>query len=746
MKLLSKLAPLIFLAAAVIIFFKPFWLEGKLPVPADTIVGLYHPWRDFFVKDYPQGIPFKNFLITDPVRQQYVWRNLSIQALRSGQWPFWNPYNFSGAPLSANFQSASFYPLNILFFLLPFSLAWSHLIVLEPFLAGIFLYFYLRNLRLNQWASLLGAVVFSFSGFAIAWLEWNTVLHTALWLPLILLATDKILTRERKIWFWSFIFIFSLTASFLAGHLQIFFYVFTFSLIYILARWWQNGKPIKTISLLAVCYVLFAILTAVQWWPTLQFISLSARNFDLPSWQSPGWFLPPQNLVQFLAPDFFGNPATLNYFGVWNYGEFIGYIGILPLILSFLAILWRRDKKTWFFGGVAAVSLMLALPTPLAKLPYQLTIPFISTSQPTRLMFLIDFSLAVLAALGLDWLMKNFNDSNHLRKFIKTIAVMFTIFLGLWVFVLLSPITENLQVAKRNLILPTATFLVSAGLIILSQLRYGLRFQKIILTLFLLVVIFDLFRFGGKFTPFTDKKWLFPETAAIKFLQNQPQPFRLMATDRRIFPPNFTGIYKLEDVAGYDPLYLQSYGELTAAWGRGKPDITPFSFNRILTPDDYSSPIADLLGVKYVLSLKDEISPKLKLVFQEGQTRVYENINALPRAFFVEKLTVVKNKPQVAEQLFTSNLKNVAVVQTDETFPLREISMGEVQVDSYSENKIVLKTNNKREGFLALININYPGWRAEVNRQETKIYQTDYAFQGIIVPAGQNEVVFKILP
>lgn len=739
MKLLSKLAPLIFLAAAVIIFFKPFWLEGKLPVPADTIVGLYYPWRDFFAKDYPQGIPFKNFLITDPVRQQYIWRNLSIEAVKNRQWPLWNPYNFSGTPLLANFQSAPFYPLNILFFFLPFSLAWSQLIVLEPLLAGIFLYLYLRNLRLNQWASLLGAVVFSFSGFAIAWLEWNTVLHTALWLPLILLATDKLVLSKK----WSLVFILSLASSFFAGHLQVFFYVFVFSLVYLLVRWWQYGRSKKLMVLLTTCYLLLATLTAVQWWPTLQFIGLSARNFDLPSWQSPGWFLPPQNLVQFLAPDFFGNPATLNYFGVWNYGEFIGYIGILPLLFSFLAILWRRDKKTWFFGGVAAVSLMLALPTPLAKLPYQLTIPFISTSQPTRLMFLIDFSLAVLAALGLDWLMKNFNDSNHLGKFIKTIAVMFTIFLGLWVFVLLSPITENLQVAKRNLILPTATFLVSAGLIILSQLRYGLRFQKIILTLFLLVVIFDLFRFGGKFTPFTDKQWLFPETAAIKFLQNQPQPFRMMATDRRIFPPNFAGIYKLEDVAGYDPLYLQSYGELTAAWGRGKPDITPFSFNRILTPDDYSSPMADLMNVKYVLSLKEEISPKLKLVFKEGETRVYENIKVLPRAFFVEQLESVADKKTAVNGLFTVVLSKVAVVQNGETLLGKNIGIGSVEISLYTGNRVVLKTDNTKEGFLVLTDIYYPGWLAGIDGEPTKIYQTDYAFRGIIIPAGQHEIIFR---
>jgi len=129
-------------------------------------VGLYYPFRDTLNTRYPNGYPYKNPLITDPVRQQYVWRELSVDAFRKGKLPLWNPYSFAGTPLLANFQSASFYPLNILFFIFSFPFAWGILVSLQPTLSLIFMYFYLRELKITKAASVVGSLAFSFSGFS----------------------------------------------------------------------------------------------------------------------------------------------------------------------------------------------------------------------------------------------------------------------------------------------------------------------------------------------------------------------------------------------------------------------------------------------------------------------------------------------------------------------------------------------------------------------------------------------------
>ena len=749
---MKKLAPFGFITLIVVVFFWQFPLKGFLPIPSDTIIGLYHPFRDLYAKDYPNGIPFKNFLITDPVRQQYPWKELAIWSEKKLELPLWNPYGFSGTPLLANMQSGAFYPLNVLFFILPFGIAWSILIFLQPLLAGVFLCVYLRNLKINTWASIIGSIVFAFSGFSMSWLEWGTIANTALWLPLILLSTDKIVssTKNRKVFVWSLVYLFSMTSAFFAGHLQTFFYLFIFSSIYFFAKWVQVGWQKKILFLFLILNSLLIILTAVQWVPTLRFILLSARNVDQVGFNSPGWFVPWQNLIQFIAPDFFGNPSTLNYWGIWNYGEFIAYVGILPLLMAIFAIFFRHDRKTLFFGTMFFLSLIFALPTIFAKIPFTLNIPFISTSQPTRLLFVVDFSLSVLAAFGFDYFIRS-----KKKEILYPLIFIAFILLGFWVFVFFgneaakSVSLKNILVAKRNLVFPTLIFIASATLLF-SLIRFPKAHKYFTIMIYIIIVmltVFDLLKFGFKFTPFTKKDYLFPETKAISFLQQQQGEFRIMTTDSQIFPPNFSSIYRLQSVDGYDPLYLLRYGELIAASERRKADINPpFGFNRIITPHNYDSKIMDLLGVKYILSLSDLASPKLRKVFQEGETRVYENKDVLPRAFFVGKTIFSTSKNTTIKLMLDDNFdpRNMAIVE-DSSFPYArgrsDWGIGKAEITYYSPNEIIVNTDNQKEGFLVLADNFYPTWHVKIDTEQ-KIYLTNFTLRGIIVPKGRHTIWF----
>lgn len=750
---MKKFLPLILIIAAVLIFFWQFLFKGFLPIPSDTIVGLYYPFRDVSLKTNPNGLPYKNFLITDPVRQQIPWRSLVVNLEKGANLPLWNPYNFAGTPLLANSQSAAFYPLNVLFYILPFQFSWSLLILLQPLLAGLFLYLYLKNMGLSKISSFLGVITFSFSGFFVAWLEWGTILNVVLWLPLALLAIDKMFgifnlkseILNLKSLGWSLVFILSLVSSFFAGHLQIFSYIALFVFAYFLARWFQYGKKVKVFGIFIILNSIFLILILPQLIPTIKFIAFSARNLDLSNWQAnPGWFIPWQNLVQFLAPDFFGNPATLNYFGIWNYGEFIGYIGILPLLMAFLALFSRRDKKTLFFGSAFFLSLIFALPTFLAKLPFQFNLPFISTAQPTRLLFITDFSLSVLAALGLDY----FITLKNKKQIIYILAAFAFLFSGFWVFVLkfhgniLSP--GNLSVARQNLILPTVLFLITSVFLLSITFYSRKKLTAVLFGLLMIITIFDLFRFAWKFETFTNRTDFFPSNSIVKFLQNQQQPFRIMSTDSRIFPPNFSIMYKLQTLDGYDPLYSQRYGELMVAVKRDKPDIAPpFGFNRIITPQNPSLKIIDLFGVKYVLSLDKIDDSKLKPVFTDGTLRIYENINSLPRAFFVQKTKSAVSRQGAINDLFSLDnfLNKIAIVENVQNFKTNW-SSGQVMITNYEPTKVNITTANQGEGFLVLTDSYYPTWHAKMDGKETKIYLTDYNFRGIIVPKGRHTVEF----
>ena len=734
--MIKKFWPILGFIFILFIFFWQFFFKGLLPIASDTIVGLYHPYRDIYSKDYPNGIPFKNFLITDPVRQQYPWKKLSIDSIKKIELPLWNQYSFSGTPNLANFQSGVFYPLNIIF-LLPYSFSWSLFIVLEPLLAGIFMYLFLKNLKLVNLASFFGGFVFAFSSFFVTWLEWGNILHTALWLPLILLSLDKL----RKSRIWIFVLIFSLSSSFFAGHLQAFFYSFLVSLFYFLFRYFEK-KELRFLFLFSVSSALSFLLILPQLLPTIKFIGLSARSSDLLIWQQEGWFIPWQHLLQILIPDFFGNPSTLNYWGVWNYGELSIYIGIVPLIFVLYSVLGRKEKEVIFFAIILVLAFVFSLPTFFAKIPYQLDIPFLSTSQPTRLIYLIDFSLAVLAGFGLNKFIK----SNSYKNILVSLLVLGGFF-ALIIFLLLlntfSLNTSNLEVAKRNFVFPFAIFIVTSTLLLL-KIRTNKNLPYLLLSGLVIITIFDLFRFSWKFNTFSKQEYLFPKTQTTSYLEKNIGNFRIATTDPRIYPPNFSIIDEISSVEGYDPLFLKSYAEFISAINRNKPNINPpFGFNRIVRIENLNPRFLNLLGVKYILSFSDLTSLGYERVFQEGQTKIFENKNVIPKVFIAKKILSAKDKQQVINMMFENSFEPRTEVVVQDLTNLEIKGKGEVQVKSYNSNKVEVSIQTSSEEFIVLTDIFYPTWKAKLqNGKELKIYQSDYLFRGVVVPPGKNVITF----
>src|SRR3990167_4328543 len=155
-----------------IIFFRGLFV-GLVPIPLDALVGVYHPWADQFW-GFVAGVPYKNISLTDVFSQLFPWRGVVMDAIRDWQWPLWNPYSFSGYPLAANWQSAPFFPLNVLMLIFGNVVGYGLLVALQPILAMIFMLLFLRGTKLSRFASLVGAVSFAFGGFMMTYLTWAT--------------------------------------------------------------------------------------------------------------------------------------------------------------------------------------------------------------------------------------------------------------------------------------------------------------------------------------------------------------------------------------------------------------------------------------------------------------------------------------------------------------------------------------------------------------------------------------------
>lgn len=752
--MIRKLIPIIGFLIITFVFFWQFFIKGLVLIPADALVGLYHPYRDYFAKDFERGYPYKNFLITDPVLQQYPWRKLAIDIYKDKNIPLWNPYASAGEPLIANIQVAAFYPLNLIFFLLPFIYGWMSILILQIFLGGLFTYLYLRNLKLRKESAFFASSAYMLSGFFFSWISWNTLIHVVIWFPLILLSIDKIFqnSKRRELLIWSSILIFSISASFFAGHLQLFFYGIIFTFLYLIFRFVNlKENAFKKIFIIFGSFLIFLLITSFQWFTTFKLIGLSSRNLDQLHWQTKeGWFIPFKHLVQFIAPDFYGNPVTLNYWGTWNYAELVGYVGIITLSFSLFSIFNKKDYTVKFYFITLIISLFLVLPNFISRLPFILNFPFISSSQPTRLLFIIDFSLIVLSAYGIELFLKREKNIKFLLLINASLLVIISV---IWFYIFSNNLNEKLIISQRNLILPS---LICLGQFILLVSAYFFRKKEILILLIfyilLIVNIVDLIRYGLKFNPFVSKSLVYPQTKSISFLSESSKlyPWRTMGVDyvenqKRIMPPNIGAYNKIYMIDNYNPLLLKNYQEFIALSELKNKDVFKFSFNRMIIPNNYNSRLIDLLGVKYIVAINDTYSDKLKFLFKEGESRVYENKNAFPRAFMVYDLLYAKTPQESISYLFDKkiDLRKTGIVDKDIKLNSHKKNANLVKIISYKENEVLIYVNTENDGLLILTDNYYPGWIATIDGKKSEIIKTDHTFRGVIVPKGEHNVEFK---
>lgn len=734
-----------FLALSVLIvvilgFFYKTIAFGTVPIPSDDLVGLYHPWRDAYAQNFQNGVPYKNFLITDPIRQQIPWRKQVIDAAKRWDLPLWDATSFSGVPLLGNIQSGALYPLNILFFVFPFIVAWSMLIISQPLLGGIFLYAFLRHKGIEPLACLVGSLCFAFSGFSVAWLTWGTIGSTILWLPLLLLSFDKLHTSQRKIP-WRLVFIFATVSSFFGGHIQMFFYSMVVFVAYaIVSR--RNSRITKLYSMHVVVPLVIIILTSPVWMRFISVFITSARSQGS-IWNAEGFFIPLRHLLQFFVPDFFGNPTTLNYWGTWNYGEMVGYIGVVGLVLAVAGI----SNATVFWVVVSAVCLVFAVDGPIARLPFTLRIPFLSSLQPTRLLGLVDFAFSVLAAYGLSALLKN----NKKKLLFGVLAVGIGIGVA-WVFAyypsFLSISESDVLVTRRNLILPTAIYALLFGIsVLLVSIRSSWNLVRGVLCIGLFALLsFELARFGWKFTPFTDQAYFYPKTEIIERLMMMKKPFRVIATDDRLVPPNVLSFYNIESIAGYDPLYNSRYEEYIAAMERGEPNIhPPFGFNRIITPKTITSPLLRLLNVRYILSMDEIKSENVRLLSEEGTTKLYSVVDVVPRVYFAKQFFFERSKEAVIARLYSKECiaGQCAVLEGEPFIVGEDMKDDTVEIVSYGGDQMMIQTKTKNPRFLVIGNMMDPHWQVVVDGKIVETQRVNYLFFGCVIPDGTHTVAVQ---
>src|SRR4030042_3646460 len=151
----------------------------------------------------------------------------------------------------------------------------------------------------------------------------------------------------------------------------------------------EKRKRLQTILFLSLSFALGALISAVQLVPTFELFFNSFRGAENYIAQDNFCLISGQKFLTFIAPDFFGNPTTLNYWGKWNYQETALYLGILPLFFLTLHLLRKKTKLTLFYLAFILLPLFLIFDSPIGRLVYIFKIPFFSQNFASRGIYLL---------------------------------------------------------------------------------------------------------------------------------------------------------------------------------------------------------------------------------------------------------------------------------------------------------------------------------------------------------------------
>ncbi|MBM3127892.1 MAG: YfhO family protein [Chloroflexi bacterium] len=715
---------------------------------------------------------------------------------RRGIAPLWNPYLFAGAPFVGDPQSGIFYPLNLLTFFIAVPLTFrdlEYLSVLHFFIAGAGMYAFLRwgqwqvegskfkvqsstleprtlNLKLARPAALAGALAFEFSDLFITHFGNLNLIAVVSWMSLVVLFYRRAITDRRA----SFAAIAGvlLALAFFAGHIQSFLFIV---LTLVLLAIWQSIDRRRTTDdedklssfilhpssfLLVVALIAFG-LAAPALLPSIEFTQNTVRaTYEYE--QAAQYSLPPAQLIGLFVPGFFGR-GPQNAWGPWDRVE-VGYLGVLPLLLAFLALVLRRDAPTRFFGALALIGLALALGgyAILHGWLYQIVPGFGQLRAPARFIVLMDFALATLAAFGFDALLRALPRASEVafKRIVRAAP---------WVFLLIA--LPSGALAYSNLILgqgqdailfarianatnALAFFILLFALSVALLIARATRFfrPRAWATLTLALIFFDLFSLGAYVDASTDDPTrVFDHPNAVAFFKSDGSFFRVDPRGTgvdNVWTPDTSILYGIFDVNGDNPLMLAEFDRYWEKMG------------------SRSARAYDLLNAKYLIARKSAPvdRAKFKLAFEDAAFNIHENTRVLPRAFVVHAVRVVPDRASALDavraddfDLAQSVVLEIAVSYQPSAISgqppaLSGVEGSAVRIVGYGPNEILLDVDAPSAGVLVLSEVFYPGWRAWVSdlspspsplrrgEKETKVLRANYLFRAVEISAGAQRV------
>ena len=733
-------------------------------------------------------IAASRWILTDTVvpwdskNQFYAFFRFLAASIHSGVSPFWNPYHYGGHPSVADPQSLIFAPAFVLWSLFDGSpsLRTFDLIVFAHLLAGGL------SIALIGWracwptsASVLAAVVFMLGGVAAGRLQHTgAILSYSLFPPALLLlqvALERCSVR--------FAVAFGAAAAVLAlGRNQI---SLLLCLLLAAVAVWEIAtaeRPARYLRerlvVLAVMALVGIALVAAPLLLTMQFAALSNRP-DEPLQIALRGSLHPANLAQLAVANIFGTQAA--YWGPgpgtvpeltatddsFNY-MFVGSVPVVLVLWFGIAGGWAFRRSRILFAGALLLSLLYALGryTPVFAIAFD-WLPGVSKFRRP-----VDADFVFVAALALltGYLMADYIRAGlPPRRLVANVAVAAAALAALLAGIMFSQRTGHAGAALLE-VLKTAPILAAAILIL--ALARTVRARGIAAVLLTVVAVAELLWWNVAFRLNAESPERYAilqspgpgDAASLAILERAIRERQAAGERPRIEVVGLGGPWQnlavtrgLEATNGYNPLRIGFYDRLVSPGeGNWLAELRnfPASF------DGYDCALARALGLEFlVLGRPIEAVPHLArrpvadVLLAGPRVWIYRLREPSPRLKFLSRIQVADADGIGASgQLLVSPSPDRVLID-DNTPPSRSYTdvmagtaAGRARISGWRNDRVEIEVESERGGMLALHDIYYPGWIAEIDGRQAPILRADVLFRGLEVPPGRHQVVFQFAP
>lgn len=455
------------------------------------------------------------------------------------------------------------------------------------------------------------------------------------------------------------------------------------------------------------------------------------------------------------------------------------YVGAFVLMLFVLGLFIVKGPTKWALLAATVLSVLLSwgrnfMPFTNFFLDY---IPMYSKFRTVASILVIaEFTIPLLAMMTLK---KIVDEPDILTKKIKYVYISFGLTAGIaLLFALmptlffsdfisssemqalksipaeyLTPLLSNLRSIRESIF--TADCWRSFWIIVIGTLclflykmkKLRVEFMMIAITVLCLADMWQVnkrYLNDGMFVEKSVREQAQPMTQTDRqILQDKALDYRVLNFASNTFNENETSFYH-KSIGGYHAAKLRRYQELIDAYispemqktmpaiAQAGGDMTKVNGNSIF-------PVLNMLNAKYFI-----------VPLQSNQTVAIQNPYVYGNAWFVDKITYVKNANEELDGLGKLDLRHEAIADARFQSQLGESkaqdSTSIVKITAYEPNQLTYDVRSATGGIVVFSEIFYPEWTATVDGKAVELGRVNYVLRALNVDKGHHTVVLTFDP